>query len=104
MNEAKFILFTLVFARVGGLMMTAPIYGTNDVPLRIRALLAMALALLIVPSQWNITIGYPDNVLYYFVLLGAEALIGTCLGLGVLILIHGMTLAGELVGQASGSV
>ena len=35
-------------------------------------------------------------------LLGGEALIGACLGLGVLILIHGMTLAGELVGQASG--
>ena len=38
----------------------------------------------------------------YLVLLGGEALIGACLGLGVLILIHGMTLAGELVGQASG--
>ena len=32
----------------------------------------------------------------------ARPLIGACLGLGVLILIHGMTLAGELVGQASG--
>jgi flagellar biosynthetic protein FliR len=35
-------------------------------------------------------------------LLGVEAIIGASLGLGVLILIHGMTLAGEMVGQASG--
>jgi flagellar biosynthesis protein FliR len=102
MNEAKFILFTLVLARVGGLTLTAPVYGTSEVPLRVRALLAAALALLIVPSQWHTAVAYPGNVVYYGVLLGSEALIGACLGLGVLILIHGMTLAGALVGQASG--
>jgi flagellar biosynthesis protein FliR len=102
MNDGKFILFTLVLARVGGLTMTAPIYGTGDVPLRVRIVLAAALALLIVPSQWGATIQYPGNAVHYLVLLGGEALVGACLGLGVLILIHGMTLAGELVGQASG--
>ena len=102
MNDGKFILFTLVLARVGGLTMTAPIYGTNDVPLRVRVLLAAALALLIVPSQWHAPLAQPGNAIYYLALLGREALIGACLGLGVLILIHGMTLAGELVGQASG--
>ena len=45
-----------MLARVGGLTMTAPIYGTNDVPLRVRVVLAAALALLIVPSQWHATI------------------------------------------------
>jgi flagellar biosynthetic protein FliR len=38
----------------------------------------------------------------YLVLLGVEAAIGACLGLGVLVLIHGMTLAGELIGRLSG--
>jgi flagellar biosynthesis protein FliR len=102
MNDGKFILFTLVLARVAGLTMTAPIYGTADVPLRVRAVLAAALALLIVPSQWNAMVEYPGNAVHYLVLLGSDALIGACLGLGVLVLIHGMTLAGELVGQASG--
>src|SRR3972149_7021949 len=102
MNDNRFILFTLVLARVAGLTMTAPIFGTNDVPLRIRGFLAAALALLILPSQWHAAIECPGNAVYYLVLLGSEALIGACLGLGVLILIHGMTLAGELVGQASG--
>jgi flagellar biosynthetic protein FliR len=102
MDETRFILFTLVLARVAGLTMTAPIYGTNEVPLRVRVLLAAALALLIVPSQWHAAIPYPGNAVQYLVLLGSEATIGACLGLGVLILIHGMTLAGELVGQVSG--
>ena len=44
---------------------------------------------------------YPGNVVHYLVLLGGEAIIGACLGLGVVILIHGMTLAGELIGQTA---
>ncbi len=102
MDATRFILFTLVLARVGGLTMTAPIYGTNDVPLHVRGLLAAALAMLIVPSQWHVAIEYPGSAAYYLLLLGGEAIIGACLGLGVLILIHGMTLAGELIEQTSG--
>ncbi len=102
MNEAQLIMFTLVLARVAGLIMTAPVYGTQQVPLRVRVLLAAALAMLIVPSQWHATIETPGNVVCYLLLLGGEAMIGACLGLGILILIHGMTLAGELIAQASG--
>ncbi len=102
MMDAKFILFTLVLARVGGLTMTAPVYGTGDVPLQVRAILAAAVALLVVPSQWHAGIAVPGSAIQYLLLMGGEALIGASLGLGVLILVHGMTLAGELVGQASG--
>ena len=102
MNDDWFILFSLVFARVAGLTMTAPIYGASDVPLQVRVLLAAALALLVAPLQWHgdaVPFGGPVN---YLLLLGCEAAIGACLGLGVLVLLHGMTLAGELIGQASG--
>ncbi len=102
MGESIFILFTLVLARVAGLMLTAPVFGTAAVPIRIRALLAIGLAVLIVPTQWHAAVQRPDNLVYYGLLLGGEAMIGACLGLGVLILIHGMTLAGEMIGQASG--
>lgn len=102
MFEAKLILFTLVLARVAGLTLTAPIYGTSETPLRVRVLLAAALALLVMPSQWNATVATPGGSVQYLVLLASEALIGACLGLGVLILIHGMTLAGEIVGQSCG--
>ena len=102
MYENWLILFALVFARVAGLTMTAPIYGTSDVPLQVRVLLAAALALLIAPLQWHAA-GVPfGSLVHLAAMLGVEAAIGACLGLGVLVLIHGMTLAGELVAQASG--
>jgi flagellar biosynthetic protein FliR len=102
MDVAKFILFTLVLARVGGLMLTAPIFGTSHVPLRMRIFVAASVTLLVLPAEWNVLVECPADTIQYAVLLGCEALIGACLGLGVLILIHGMSLAGALVSQASG--
>jgi flagellar biosynthesis protein FliR len=102
MLEHWLVLFTFIFARVAGLTMTASIYGTSDLPLQVRVLLAAALSLLILPLQsLGINVSY-GSLPQYAILIGIEAAIGACLGLGVLVLLHGMTLAGELVAQSSG--
>lgn len=102
LNMDTFLLFTLVLARVGGLTMTAPIYGTREVPLQIRGLLAFALAVLVTPTQWHVSPAVPGSVLHYAVLLAAESLIGVFLGLGIVFLLSGMQLAGALVGRLGG--
>jgi flagellar biosynthesis protein FliR len=102
LNVDKFIAFTLVLTRVSGLTMTAPIYGSKDVPMRVRALLALALAVLIMPSQWNAVVPYPGTTLNYLVIVGGELVVGTCLGLGIMVLVHGMDLAGEIIGYVGG--
>ena len=98
----KFHLFTLVLTRVSGLTMTAPIYGTKDVPMQVRAFLAFALAVLITPTQWDVAVKYPQTTLNYLVFIGSELLIGVCLGLGIVILFTGIQLAGEMIGRVSG--
>ena len=45
LSADKIVLLTLVLARVAGLTMTLPIYGTREVPLQVRMLLAFALAI-----------------------------------------------------------
>jgi flagellar biosynthetic protein FliR len=70
--------------------------------MRVRALLALALALLIMPSQWNTTVSYPGTTLNYLVIIGGELVVGVCLGLGITFLIYGMELAGELIGFVGG--
>ena len=102
LDTEKFLLFTLVLTRVSGLTMTAPIYGTKEVPMQVRALLAVALAVLITPGQWDTAIEYPENTINYMVFVGAELLIGVCLGLGVLLLLSGVYLAGQLIGRVGG--
>ncbi len=98
----KFLLFTLVFTRVSGLTMTAPIYGTGDIPMPVRALFAFALALLITPAQWHVGIGYPGSTVNFLVLIGSELVIGLSLGLGIVILFSGIHLAGQMIGRISG--
>jgi len=102
LNPNQFVIFTLVLSRVSGLVMTAPIYGTREVPMRVRALLAFALALLIMPTQWHAAVAYPGSLVNYLVFVGAEVLIGAVLGLGVVILFSGVLLAGQVIGRISG--
>ena len=62
----------------------------------------MALALLIMPSQWHFHLDYPGTTPMYLVLVGGELLIGACLGLGIMILMSGIQLAGDLISRAGG--
>ena len=98
----KFLLFTLVLTRVSGLTITAPIYGSTEIPMRVRVMLSFALALLITPTQWDVPIEYPGSALNYLVFVGSELMLGLCLGLGITILFSGVQLAGQLIGRTGG--
>jgi flagellar biosynthesis protein FliR len=98
----RLLLFTLVLARVGALLATAPLFAVSSVPIHVRALLAVMLAVLVLPLQWGAAPPAAGNWPHYAMLLGNEAVIGACLGFGVAILVYAMGLAGELVGTASG--
>jgi flagellar biosynthesis protein FliR len=102
LQPERFMLFCLVLTRISGLTMTAPIYGTRDIPMQFRALLAVALAVLIAPMQWRASMQYPTDLIQLLILLAAELLIGLCLGLGIVILAGGVQLAGEMIGYVSG--
>lgn len=102
LDTGKFILFTLVFVRVSGLVVTAPIYGGSEVPAQVRALLAFALAVLLFPSQWSASVPPVDTLVDYLLLVGGELLTGVCLGMGVTVLFSGIQLAGDLIGRVGG--
>jgi flagellar biosynthetic protein FliR len=72
------------------------------VPAQVRVLLSVALAALVTPTQWHVAVAWPQNIPTYAVLIGGEVIIGVCLGLGIMVLVQGMQLAGELIGQVAG--
>jgi len=98
----QFLAFTLVLTRISGLVMTAPIFGSADVPARVRALLAVALAVLVAPLQFGASFAHPTSVVGYLVLIGGELLVGVALGMGIMLLLSGIQLAGLVIGQLSG--
>ena len=103
-NLQQFLVFAFVLTRVSGLAMTAPIpYGLlKEVPMQIRALIAFALAVLIVPTQLGAHFPNPHTLVDLVMILGGELLIGVTLGAGIMILFSGIQLTGQIIGQVSG--
>jgi flagellar biosynthesis protein FliR len=98
----QFLTFLLVLTRLGSLLMTLPMLGTATVPLQVRALLAVAISLILTPLFWAQPVPQPENLIILGTLLAREAILGLALGLAVLILLSGMQLAGQIVSQTSG--
>ncbi len=99
---SRFMVFTLVLARTGTLLMTAPIFSTSSCPLPVRALLAVAMSLLVTPVFLNSSMPLIENTVEYGRLLASEALVGLLMGLGLNILFSGIQVAGQIVSQLSG--
>jgi len=100
---SQFITFTLVLGRVGGLVMTAPIFGTQAAPMRFRALLAVSITLLVTPIVAMSPPSDMTNLLIYAKYMGSEVLVGVLLGFGVTLLLSGIQLTGQIVSQLSGT-
>jgi flagellar biosynthetic protein FliR len=96
------LVFSLVFARVAGLVMTAPVFGSAEVPKRIRIMLALALAALVTPLQTLELAHDPQTPVDYLLLTAAETLVGVTIGVGITLLFSGLQVAGQIVNQMSG--
>ncbi len=94
--------FWLVLTRLSGMMVLAPIWGSRTIPRRIRAFLAVGLALVITPLVWHQPAPYPDNLIMLAILAGCELAIGLTIGLAIKMYFAGLQLAGQLMGQMSG--
>ncbi len=93
---------TLVLVRIACLTIVVPIFPHGVVPWRIRGLLALALAAVVVPLAIGRSTPHCDSAGDFLVMAGAEALVGLALGLGVLVLFSAMHLAGNTISQMSG--
>ena len=98
----RFMVFTLVLARTSTLLMTAPIFGTQGLPRRVRALIAVAISLLVTPVYLGTSLPPVEQMFDYGRLLANEALTGLLLGLSVSIMFSGIQVAGQIVSQMSG--
>lgn len=101
-NLTLVVVFSLVLARVSGLIATAPIVGTQQVPMQVRGLIVLAMALLLTPAQWMGDFAAPVNLVDFALMVAGELFIGLILGIGLQFLFAGIQLAGMLISQASG--
>lgn len=99
-NEIK--AFILVFFRISGIILAAPILGSNLVLSRMKMALAFILAIIIFPTLSYQTHLLPNHVFSYLVIVSSELFLGLVLGFLFHILFIGIQFAGDLIGMQMG--
>lgn len=96
----------LVIFRISGLMIFAPVFGSNVVPLRVRILLAFVLGVAIYPLLHGVgavsTEGLRLDLYALAPLVALEVLVGLVIGLVASLPLIAMQMGGLLMGQQMG--
>lgn len=93
-------LFTilLVFVRIGGLMVAAPVFSHMAIPVRVRILISVLMAYILVgfvPGPLPPHISHPAS---FILSIGIEALTGVMLGFAAHFIFWSVQYAGEIIG------
>ena len=88
----------LVFFRIAGLMVVAPVLAARTVPAPIRAAITLLLTALLLPTIPPV----PEWVALTPMVLVAEMVVGIGLGIGAALLIGGAELAGDVLAVQTG--
>ncbi len=94
--------FMLVFARVGTAFLLLPGFGAAYVSRRVRLALAVAVAVVLVPTLDKVMPPLPDSPIVLMLLLGGEVVIGAFLGTIASLLAQSLQTAGMIISYQSG--
>ncbi len=95
-------LFALILARIGALVLAAPIIGGGLVPTHVKALLSIAVSLILAPV---LAAKHPTPIpldLTYFVLITQEVMVGLAIGFVLTLFIEGIRMGGDLMNRYAG--
>lgn len=94
--------FLLIFARVTGIFSTAPIFGSRNVSVVIKAGFAVALTYILFPLVFNSKTIIPDTFWGYFFLVIGEFLIGLIIGFASSLVFSAVQMAGQILDMQIG--
>ena len=96
----------LVIFRIGGLMLCAPVFGSNIIPVRVRILLAFVLGIALYPALYSVGAVSPEGLSLDLAslapLVALEILVGLTIGLLASLPLMAMQMGGLLMGQQMG--
>jgi flagellar biosynthetic protein FliR len=98
---AKFPAFLLVLCRIGGLVLTAPVFSGSVMPRRIKILLTVAVSCAVFPlvsARLNVPVTLASAVTGIF----GELVIGMAVGFCITVMFMGVQLAAEFISHQSG--
>lgn len=93
--------FVLVFFRLAGLMLFAPLLGSSRIPRRVKAMLALVLAMCMCPLV-KVPATLPDTSWELLLGIGGEMAFGIAIGMILSFVFTAVQWGGELIGQQMG--
>jgi flagellar biosynthesis protein FliR len=94
--------FLTVLARISPPLMLMPPTRSSAVPMRFRALIAIAMGALLTPLAFSTAYRMPGDIINLAISLGTEALLGILLGSVILLAIACLQIAGQSIGHLAG--
>ncbi len=88
-------------ARIGGLLISAPVVGDRSAPARVRLMLSLALTLIVVPLMPELP-PLPAFTADWWMRIAQELMLGIMIGFVLKLVFEGVVLAGELIGNSMG--
>jgi len=100
-DASQLLVFLLVLIRVGGVLMTAPIFGSSNIPSQIKIVVILVFSLILNPFLPSTSV-LPEQIHHFLMLVFSELLIGVTLGLIGKILFAAVEFAGAMTGFQMG--
>ena len=101
-HPSLLVVFLLVWARIGGAIMAAPIFSERAIPMLVKAGLSAAIAGILTPAQMTVAGPISSDPASFVVLLGEQILLGLAFALVFVVVYRAAEAAGELIGQQMG--
>ncbi len=98
----KFDTFLLVFGRMAGLFVVAPIFGRRNVPSHLKVGLAFFLALILVSTVTPARPEYAESVLSLTAVTAREFILGMAMGYAAYLVFSAIYLAGQFIDMQIG--
>jgi flagellar biosynthetic protein FliR len=94
--------FALVLMRLTGMMLSAPVFSSTTIPVRIKAVFLAAIAVVVFPLVRPHMHHLPPTLLGTAVAAGAEIIVGITIGMAVNLLFVGIQAGAHLIAQQMG--
>ena len=93
---------TFILCRIVAFFVAAPIIGGSYVPLRVKAMVALGITLVLLPNQIHQMPAFVGSDITYFVLMGREFIVGAVMGLLLNLFFQAVYFGGDLIGRTAG--
>ena len=97
-----FLGFIIIFARISGVMVAAPIFSDTNIPAQLKVGLTLIMSLVFYPIVAAPRVGPDPGLLQLVYLMGSELSIGLLIGFSARLLLVGVEMAGEVAGFQMG--